>query len=257
MTGLHGSSPFDLAGHTAVVTGASSGLGHSFARTLAAAGAKVAVLGRRRDRLDDLVAQIEAAGGTAMAITADVSDADAIVRAVDEAEAAFGLISILVNNAGIPDAQLATKMPLDLIDRVLATNVRAPFLFAREVAARLIAAKSPGRIVNIASMAAFVVPAGAALYATSKAAVVRMTEALAIEWSRYHINVNCIAPGSFDSEMMDGMRSRTGDGFIESFPRKRLGTPSQLDTTLLYLVSPASEVVTGAVLKVDDGQFIR
>lgn len=247
-----------LAGQAAIVTGASSGLGYRFAKVLAAAGAAVAVVGRRIERLDALVAEIEAAGGRATAIAADVSEAGDIVAAVDKAHAVLGTTGILVNNAGIPDAQLATRMPLDLVDRVLDTNVRAPFLFAREVAARLIEAKRPGRIVNIASISAFVAPRqGAALYATSKGAVVRMSEALAIEWARFHINVNCIAPGSFDSEMMDGMRSRTGDAFIETFPRKRLGRPEQLDSSLLYLVSPASEAVTGTVLKVDDGQYLR
>lgn len=247
-----------LNGQTALVTGASSGLGYRFAKTLAASGANVAIVGRRKDRLDALVAEIKASGGRASAIIADVADAGAIVAAVETAQDVLGPITILVNNVGIPDAQLATKMSLELVDRVLDVNVRAPFLFAREVASRLIDAKRPGRIVNIASMAAFVAPAqGAALYATSKAAVVRMTEALAIEWSRFHINVNCIAPGAFDSEMMDGMRSRTGDGFIDLFPRKRLGAPEQLDSSLLYLVSPLSEAVTGTVLKVDDGQFHR
>ncbi|OWQ94238.1 SDR family NAD(P)-dependent oxidoreductase [Sphingopyxis witflariensis] len=247
-----------LAGQSAIVTGASSGLGYRFAKTLAAAGAAVTVVGRRIERLEVLVAEIETAGGRAIAVAADVADPGQIVEAVDKAQAAFGPTGILINNAGIPDAQLATRMPLDLIDRVLDVNVRAPFLFAREVATRLIEARQHGRIVNIASIAAFVAPRqGAALYATSKAAVVRMSEALAIEWARFHINVNCIAPGSFDSEMMDGMRSRTGDAFIGTFPRKRLGLPEQLDSSLLYLVSPASEAVTGTILKVDDGQFLR
>ena len=247
----------DLTGQVALVTGASAGLGQRFARVLAAAGAHVAVTARRLDRLVVLVAEIEAAGGTARAFALDVTDTEQLTAIVGKVEAAMGLVTILVNNAGIPDAQRAVKMSVDLIDRVLDTNVRAPFILACEVARRLIDAKTPGRIVNIASMAAYNYSGnGAALYATSKGAVVRMTEALAVEWARNNINVNAIAPGAFASEMMDGMMARMGD-FTQSLPRKRIGDPAQIDSTLLYLVSPASECVTGTVIKIDDGQSPR
>lgn len=254
---LPGSSE-TLAGQVALVTGATAGLGYRFAKVLANAGAKVVVAGRRKDRLDSLVEEIRADGGTAFPLTLDVGDAASLAGAISEAEQALGTITILVNNAGIPDAQLATKMSLDLIDQVINVNLRGPFILAREVAQRLIKAGTPGRIINIASMAAFNYSVkGAALYSTTKSAVVRMTEVLAVEWASAHINVNCIAPGSFASEMMDGMRSRIGDDFIGRFPRKRLGDPSQLDSTLLYLASPASEAVTGTIIKVDDGQLGR
>ena len=145
-------------------------------------------------------------------------------------------------------------MPLDLIDRVFDTNLRAPYILSCEVARRLIAAGSPGRMVNIASMAAFQYRGeGAALYSITKAGVVRLTEALAVEWARYNINVNCIAPGAFSSEMMDGMLARVGD-ITQGFPRKRIGDPAQMDATLLHLVSPAADFVTGAVIKIDDAQ---
>ncbi len=244
----------DLTGQVALVTGATSGLGWRFARTLAAAGASVVGCGRRADRLDELVAQITEDGGTAVGVPLDVTDADAITAAVDAAEAAFGLVTILVNNAGMPDAQRAHKMSVELVDAVLDTNVRAPWLLSCEVARRLIAAESPGRIVNISSTGAFHYGGnGAALYSVSKAAVNRITEALAVEWARYRINVNAIAPGAFRSEMMDGMMARIGD-FTQASPRKRLGEPPQLDSTLLYLVAPSSECVTGTVVRVDDGQ---
>ena len=249
--------PYDdssLSGEVALVTGATSGLGRRFAQTLAAAGASVVACGRRVERLDEVVAEIEAAGGRAVAVPLDVSDAEAIPGAVDAAEAAFGTVTILVNNAGIPDAQRAHKMSLELIDAVLDTNVRAVFVLSCEIARRLIAAEKPGRIVNIASTGAFHYGGnGAALYSVSKAAVVRITEVLSVEWSRYRINVNAIAPGAFHSEMMDGMLSRVGD-FTQMTPRKRLGDPAQLDSTLLYLCAPASECVTGAIIRVDDGQ---
>ena len=247
----------DLTGHVALVTGASSGLGRRFALTLAAAGAQVAACARRADRLEDLAVEIRANGGVCEAISLDVTDADQIVRAVGEAEAAFGTVDILVNNAGVPDAQRAHKMSVEFGDMVFATNVRAPWLLSNEVARRLIAAKIPGRIINISSMGAFhYAGQGAALYSITKAAVNRMTEALSVEWSRFNINVNAIAPGAFSSEMMDGMLQRMGD-FTGSFPRQRLGEPAQMDSTLLFLASPASECVTGTVIKIDDGQASR
>ena len=247
----------DLSGQVALVTGASSGLGLRFAKVLAACGAKVALAARRLDRLEALAAEIRAAGGQAAAISMDATDADQLKAAVAQAEAELGLVTILVNNAGIPDAARAHKMSVELIDRVLDINVRAPFILSTEVARRLIAAKHPGRIVNIASSAAYnYAGGGAALYSVSKASVVRMTEALAVEWASFDINVNAIAPGAFASEMMDGMLERMGD-ITQRFPRKRLGDPAQLDSTLLYLVSPASDAVTGTSIRVDDGQSPR
>lgn len=245
----------DLTGQVALVTGATSGLGHRFAQTLAAAGAKVVVAGRRADRLDELVALITSRGQAAASTVLDVTDAANIVRTVDEAEAAFGTVTILVNNAGIPDAQRATKMSLELVDRVLDTNLRGPWLMAVEVARRLIDAKLPGRIVNISSAAAYSYSGdGAALYSVTKGAVNRMTEALSVEWSKFHINVNAIAPGAFNSEMMDGMQERLGGDMAKYMPRKRMGDPAQLDSTLLFLCAPASEFVTGTCVRVDDGQ---
>ncbi len=246
-----------LDGQVALVTGASSGLGRRFARALAAAGASVVVAGRRADRLDSVTAEIAGAGGSCIPVVLDIVDANQIVGAVDSAEAAFGTVTILVNNAGIPDAQRAHKMSLELIDSVIDTNLRGPYILSCEVARRLIAAGVPGRIVNISSMGAFHYAGnGAALYSITKAALNRMTEALAVEWARYGINVNGIAPGAFRSEMMDGMIERIGD-FTDQLPRKRIGDPAQLDSTLLYLVAPESEFVTGTVVKVDDGQGSR
>ena len=225
--------------------------------TLAAHGARVVAAARRVERLEDLAKEIDAAGGACLPAALDVTDADQLLHVLDEAEAAFGTATILVNNAGIPDAQRAHKMSVELIDQVLDTNLRGPYILATDFARRLIAAQLPGRIVNISSMGAFSYNGmGAALYSISKAAIHRMTEVLAVEWSRFHINVNCIAPGAFASEMMDGMLSRVGD-ITKGFPRQRLGDPAQLDSTLLYLVSPASEAVTGTTIKVDDGQGSR
>jgi len=247
----------DLTGQTALVTGASSGLGLRFAKTLAAAGAKVALAARRVEKLEQVCREIREAGGVAEPFALDVMDAERCIAVVGEVEAKLGPVSILVNNAGIPDAQRAHKMSLDLIDRVLDTNLRGPIVLSCEVARRLIDQQLPGRMVNISSVGAFSYGGnGAALYSITKAAIIRMTEALAVEWARYNINVNAIAPGAFASEMMDGMLQRIGD-ITQSFPRKRLGDPAQLDSTLLFLVSPSSEFVTGTFVKADDGQGSR
>lgn len=245
----------DLSGRVALITGASSGLGERFARVLASQGAKVAVCARRKERLDALAAEINAAGGQAVAIQMDATDADSMIAAVAAAEEALGTVDILVNNAGMPDAQRAHKMSLELVDNVLGVNLRGPWILSCEVARRLIAAGKPGRIVNISSVAHFRYDgSGAALYAVTKTAIARMSEALAMEWAPYNINVNAIAPGMFVSEMTDGMFERMGGNPAPNLARKRVPVPAQMDSTLLYLVSPASECVTGATIRIDDGQ---
>jgi len=247
----------NLQGQVAFVTGATSGLGWRFAKVLSAAGAKVIISGRRQERLEKLSKEIRESGGECAWFTLDMTDAAAIEQVIEDASNVFGTITILINNAGIADAQLATKIEIDLIDRVLATNIRGPFILAREVAKRLIKQKLAGRIINISSMAAFSYDGhGAALYATTKGAMARMTEALSAEWSRFNVNVNAIAPGLFKSEMTDGMLDRMGDITVH-FPRKRIALAEQLDSTLLYLCSPAAECVTGTVIKVDDGQMAK
>jgi NAD(P)-dependent dehydrogenase (short-subunit alcohol dehydrogenase family) len=246
-----------LAGQIALVTGASSGLGRRFAKVLAGAGATVAAAGRRDSAIAETVNQIRSNGGVALGCTMDVTNADSIVRGMDSIQKEVGPIQILVNNAGVPDAQRAHRMSVELVDRVINTNLRGPYLLSIEFARRLIERQLPGRIVNISSMGAFEYGGnGAALYSTTKAAINRMTETLAVEWARYMINVNAIAPGAFASEMMDAMLERTGD-ITAGFPRGRLGDPSQLDSTLLYLTASASEFVTGTIIKVDDGQEHR
>ena len=244
----------DLKGQVALVTGATSGLGRRFAHVLAAAGADVAIAGRRKERLAEVQKEIEALGVRCAPVPLDMTDQDAVLQAVESVQQQLGLVTILVNNAGIPDAQRAHKMSLELTNKVFDTNLVGPYILSCEVARRLIAAEQPGRMVNISSVGGFRYDGnGAALYSITKAGIARMTECLAVEWSRYHINVNCIAPGAFRSEMMDGMLERVGD-LTKLFPRKRLGEPAQLDSTLLYLCAPASEAVTGAVIKVADGQ---
>jgi len=249
-----------LTGRVALVTGASSGLGLRFARVLSMAGASVAVVARRLDRLQQLAQELDTGQARAMAVELDLSDASQIPRALDAVEAKLGTVDILVNNAGVADAQYATKMNLELIDKVIDVNFRAPFLVSCDVARRLIAAKRPGRIVNLSSAGAYYYPADGAstLYCACKGGVSRMTETLAMEWAKFNINVNAIAPGLFRSEMSEGLFERVGEErAVRNTPRKRVGEPHQLDSTLLYLLSPASEFVTGTVIRVDDAQQPR
>ena len=193
-----------------------------------------------------------------MVVPIDMVDRDTIRDAVQKVEESLGTINTLINNAGMVDAQWAIKQSDELIDSVVATNLVGPYLLSNEVARRLIEKKEPGRMVNIASIAAFNISPNSAsvLYSTTKSAIVRMTESLAVEWARNHINVNAIAPGMFSSEMLDGMLERIGD-MSQSLPRKRICMPEQMDSTLLYLVSPSSECVTGTCIKIDDGQSSR
>ena len=243
----------DLSGQTAFITGTTSGLGYRFAQVLAACGANVAIAGRRVERLETLAEELRSTGATVLPVPLDVTDTDALFASVDEVEKELGPVQILVNNAGKPDAQLALNMDPAFVDEMVATNLTSLFHLASEVTRRLREAELPGRIVNIASGAAFSSGVGSSWYAITKSAVVRMTEMLALEFARYDVNVNCIAPGAFESEMMDGMLERMGD-ITAGFPRKRLGKPSQLDGTLLYLVSPSSDFVTGATIRVHDAQ---
>ena len=248
----------DLTDQVALVTGASSGLGYRFSKVLAKCGAKVALAARRVEKLNALEKEIRDTGGECTVVPLDVVDRDSIRNAVDVVENQFGVIDTLVNNAGMVDAQWAIKQDEALIDGVVDTNLVGPYLLSNEVARRLINNEAPGRMVNIASMAAFNISPNSAsvLYSTTKSAIVRMTESLAVEWAKHHINVNAIAPGIFHSEMADAMLERIGD-VSKGLPRKRICTPEQMDSTLLFLVSPSSECVTGTCIKIDDGQSSR
>lgn len=257
---MSGARDRPLAGQVALVTGASSGLGERFARTLACAGAHVAIAARRMERLEALVAAIEAEGGRAKAIELDMRSADQISMVVSEAEKRLGSpVQILINNAGLGITRKSTDLTLDEIDSMLGVNLRGPFLMARAVARRLIAEGLPGRIINLSSIGAFHhdgrVPS--AFYSMTKSAIVRMTEVLAVEWARHHINVNAIAPGFFRSEMSNPMIEREGERLLSGFARGRVGEPEHLDSTLLYLVSGGSSMVTGTCIVVDDGQMPR
>jgi len=252
----------DLSGRVALVTGASSGLGAQFARVLAKAGAGVALAGRRVERLKTLRAEIEAEGGDAHVVPMDVTDFDGIRSGVAHTETEMGTIDILVNNSGVATTQRLVETTPDDFDYVFDVNVRGAFFVGQEVGKRMIAraqGAAPGtfiggRIVNIASMAGLRVLGKIGVYAMSKAAVIHMTRAMALEWGRFGINVNAICPGYIDTELNHmHWETESGRKLIESMPRKRIGAPADLDTTLLMLCANESHFINGAVIQADDG----
>ncbi|MFY9510990.1 MAG: SDR family oxidoreductase [Rubrivivax sp.] len=252
----------DLSGRVALVTGASSGLGMQFAKTLSRAGAAVVLAARRVERLKTLRAEIEAAGGDAHVVGLDVTDHDSIRAAVAHAETEMGAIDILVNNSGVSTTQKLTDVKPEDYDYVMDTNTRGAFFVAQETAKRMIArskGEAPGtftggRIVNIASMAGLKVLGQIGVYAMSKAAVVHMTKAMALEWGRYGINVNALCPGYIDTEINHHhWQTEAGQKLVNMLPRKRVGKPQDLDVALLMLCANESHFVNGAVIAADDG----
>jgi NAD(P)-dependent dehydrogenase (short-subunit alcohol dehydrogenase family) len=247
---------FSVAGRVALVTGASSGLGARFARVLAANGARVVCVARRVDRLAALVKEIEAAGGQALAIGADVSDRAAMTAAFDAAGKAFGTVTILVNNAGIGLAGRVTDQPESIWRDTMSVNLDAVYFNAQEAAQRMIAAGKPGAIVNIASILGFGVGKGLSAYAVSKAAVVQLTKALAIELGRAKIRVNALAPGYFVTEINADHLARHGEAMKKDVPLGHFGAEGDLDGPLLLLASEAGAFIHGATYVVDGGQMI-
>ncbi len=248
---------FDLTGRVALVTGASTGLGARFAEVLAANGAAVAVLARREERLAAVRARIEAAGGRALAVAADVTDIDAIGHSFDAVEAAFGTVTILVNNAGIAHSTRAIEMPYAEWRRTLATDLDAVFAWAQEGARRMLAAGKPGAIVNIASVLGIGVSKGVVAYATAKAGVVQMTKALGLELAFKGIRVNAIAPGWFVTDLnRKFLTSEEGRQITREIPVGRFGEDGDLDGALLLLASDAGRFIAGATFVVDGGQSV-
>ncbi|QUD89362.1 SDR family NAD(P)-dependent oxidoreductase [Phenylobacterium montanum] len=255
------STPFDLTGRVALVTGASSGIGHRLALDLARAGAKVVVAARRTDRLESLVAEIKAAGGDALAVAMDVAVEASVSAGYNAAEAAFGPVDTVYANAGMSIEGLAVDLPVEAFDQIMAINVRGVFLTAREGARRMMKAGSKqsrrGRIVLVASMGAHKVLPGLTAYCTSKAAVAMMGRSLAREWANQGINVNVICPGYLETELnSDWFHSEGGQKQITTFPRRRLMSEGDLDPILLYLGADASSGTTGSLFNIDDGQSL-
>lgn len=246
-----------LEGRVALVTGGSQGLGAHFARILAAAGAKVAVCARSREGCARVVDEIAAAGGTARAFPLDVTDPQSVEAAVAGTVAAFGGLHILVNNAGIA----TTKPLLDISahdwDKVVDTNLKGAFLTAQAAAKAMIAAGTGGTIVNIASIVGLRVAGQVAAYAASKAGLIQLTRAMALEWARHSIRVNALCPGYVETDFnRDFFATEAGQALVRRIPTRRLGTLDDLTGPLLFLASGASAYMTGAELAVDGGHLV-
>ena len=252
----------DLSGRVALVTGASGGLGAQFARTLARAGAGVVLASRRVEKLKELRARIEGEGGDAHVVELDVTDHDSIKAAVAHAETEMGSIDILINNSGVSTTQRIQDVTPEDYDFIFDTNVKGAFFVAQEVGKRMLARSrgaapgsfTGGRIINIASMAGLKVLPQIGAYCMSKAAVVQMTRAMALEWGRFGINVNAICPGYIDTEINHHhWDTEQGQKLIAMLPRKRVGQPQDLDALIVMLASDQSHFVNGAVIAADDG----
>ena len=252
----------DLSGRVALVTGASSGLGAQFARTLARAGAGVVLASRRLEKLKELRARIEGEGGDAHVVELDVTDHDSIKAAVAHAETEMGSIDILINNSGVSTTQRIQDVTPEDYDFIFDTNVKGAFFVAQEVGKRMLARSrgaapgsfTGGRIINIASMAGLRVLPQIGVYCMSKAAVIHMTRAMALEWGRFGINVNALCPGYIDTEINHShWQTEQGQKLISMLPRKRVGQPQDLDSLIVMLASDQSHFVNGAVIAADDG----
>lgn len=255
----------DLSGRVAFVSGAASGLGRQFARGLASAGAAVVLAGRNIEDLKTLRSDIEGQGGDAHVVRMDVTDVDTIKAAVAHAETEVGTIDILVNNCAVSHVAKLSDVSAEDWDHLMGVNARGAFFVAQEVGRRMIARASGaapgtytgGRIVNIAAGAGLRPVPRLGVYSMSQALLIHMTRAMALEWGRYDINVNAICPGHIDTELNhDHWASEAGQKLLQSLPRKRLGKPQDLDSSLLMLCAKESRFINGAVIPVDDGQSL-
>ncbi|MDB5762579.1 MAG: family oxidoreductase [Herminiimonas sp.] len=252
----------NFEGKTALITGASSGLGARFAKVLAKAGAQVVLASRRVERLKELRAEIESGGGAAHVVALDVTDYASIKSAIAHAETEAGAIDILVNNSGVSTTQRLVDVTPEDYAYVMDTNQRGAFFVAQETAKRMIT-RAKGdptkqhRIINIASVAGLKVLPQIGIYCMSKAAVVHMTKSMAVEWGRYGINVNAICPGYIGTEInAEHFNSERGQQLINMLPRKRIGRPEDLDGLLLLLAGEESHFMNGAIVTADDGMSV-
>lgn len=244
---------FDLTGKTALVTGASSGLGEQFAMTLGDAGARVVLVARRADALSALAGRLKGAGMQAEVLQLDVADPAAITAAADH----IGSVDVLINNAGVVRDRAALEQDAADWDAVMNVNLRGMFLMAQATARGMKARGVGGAIVNIASILGIRQAGGVLPYAVSKAGVIQMTKTLALEWARHGIRVNAIAPGYINTELnADLWQSEAGKAMIRRTPQRRLGSRADLDGPLLLLSSDAGAFMTGSVVVADGGHLV-
>lgn len=247
---------FSLKGRRALVTGAAGGLGAHFAQTLATAGADVILAGRRIEPLRELQELLAQQGARAHAVSMDVTDAESIRHALDNAQQALGVVDIAICNAGTAVSKPSLQLNVDEWDAVLNVNLKGCWQVANEVARRLIEANSPGCIVNVSSILGYRVAGSVLPYTVSKAGVEQMTRALALEWARYGIRVNALAPGYIETDLnRDFFQTESGQAMIRRIPQRRLGALQDLDGGLLLLASDASRYMTGTSLVIDGGHL--
>jgi NAD(P)-dependent dehydrogenase (short-subunit alcohol dehydrogenase family) len=248
---------FRLDGKVVLITGASSGFGQFFAPALARQGAKVVVAARRRNPLLALEEKIESDGGKCLAVAMDVTDRASVKEALDQVEAAFGCVDVLINNAGIGDSNAMFDVTAEEWDRVMSTNLTGAFNVAQESARRMNQHGKHGSIINIASVLGLRVASHLTAYCASKAGLIQLTKAMALELARYQIRVNAICPGYFLTDInRDFMETDAGKKMIQRVPQRRLGDLSELLGPLFLLASDASSFMTGSILSVDGGHAV-
>jgi NAD(P)-dependent dehydrogenase (short-subunit alcohol dehydrogenase family) len=247
-----------LEGHSALVTGANGGLGSHFARTLAKSGARVAVAARRIESLDEVTRAIRGDGGEVAPIALDVTRPDAVAAAFESASAALGPITVVVNNAGIAITKPLLEHTEEDWQQVIEVNLNGAWRVAQAAARHMVKHQRGGSIVNIASILGLRVSAQVPSYAASKAALIQLTKAMALELARHRIRVNALAPGYVETGInQEFFASDAGQALIKRVPQRRIGKPEELDGALLLLASDAGSYTTGAVLAVDGGHLVN
>jgi NAD(P)-dependent dehydrogenase (short-subunit alcohol dehydrogenase family) len=246
-----------LEGRNALVTGASSGLGRHFAESLARAGAAVAVAARRRNSLEQVRSEITSAGGKAVVVAMDVTSSSSIAASIDYATTQLGSLDILVNNAGVTLTKPVLEIEEKEWDQLVDTNLKGAFLVAQSAARVMKGQPNGGSVVNIASILGLRVAGQVAAYVASKAAIVQLTKAMALELARHRIRVNALCPGYIETDLnREFFASEAGQVLIKRIPQRRLGQPCELEGPLLLMCSDAGSYMTGAVLAVDGGHLV-